>query len=275
MYRLASVTYQEATSRAVAREVFYMSTDITMMKLGKSKMEKLQEGFVMTHKETGKEIIKNHGIDAFTMWWYIESLCFGKDKVFAFPKKETIAIDLGVSEPTVQRWIRKLEKIKAVKRVSVYNMRGSQSSNLLILNASFPEIPDNWDSFYQYGAYQIRKGEYVELESPEDKPWEIMKTMLKQIEKVEKTQENKGVQICTGHNNRVFKSEQGGCSNLHRGVGAINSRIPRDEGPFFEGEEEEVKKDLKDTYDEYRELDENKNSQQKKNKGFSFYNWLQ
>lgn len=252
-----------------------MSTDL-MTQLGETKAEKLLKGFVMTDKNTGKEVISKYGADAFAMWWYVTSLCFGKDKVVAFPKKETIAEDLGISISTVQRWIRKLEKIKAIKRVPIFNQHGSQTSNLLITNTSFPEIPDGWDELYQFGAYKIRHQEYVPLESAEDKPWSIMNTLVKQLkekQEEQETQENSPSQICTGHKEALIKSAQGGWSNLNRGGEGTNPSVPKDEGMFFEGEEEEV--ELKSLYT-YKPIEQSPDvcSDNRRNTGFHFYNWL-
>ncbi len=252
-----------------------MPTDL-MKQLGETKAEKLLNGFVMTDKNTGKEIISRYGADAFTMWWYVTSLCFGKDTVVAFPKKETIAEDLGISVSTVQRWIRKLEKIKAIKRVPIFNQHGSQTSNLLITNTSFPEIPDGWDELYQFGAYKIRHKEYIPLKSSEDRPWSIMNTLVKQLkesQEEQEPQENSPGQICTGHKYTLIKSEQGGWSNLNRGGKPSNPSIPRDEGPFSEGEEEEVEKESLYTYKPIGETG-NVSSGDRVNTGFRFYNWL-
>lgn len=252
-----------------------MSTDL-MIQLGETKAEKLMNGFVMTDKNTGKEIISKYGADAFAMWWYVTSLCFGKDKVVAFPKKETIAEDLGISLSTVQRWIRKLEKIKAIKRVPIFNQHGSQTSNLLITNTSFPEIPDGWDELYQFGAYKIRHKEYIPLKSTEDKPWSIMNTLVKQIKENQEgneSQENSPGQICTGNKKAVVNPEQGGWSNLHRGGEPVNPIASRDRTPFFEGEEEEVELKSLNTYIPIED-EGNACPIGKVNTGFHFYNWL-
>lgn len=131
-----------------------------MLRLGKSKMEKLQERFVMTDKESGLKILSQYGPEAFAMWWYVESYCYGKTNVIAFPKTETMARDLGISVRTVPRWLSKLEMANALKRVPAYNLNYEQVENLLVMNASFPEVPEEWDTFLEFGVIWQNKKEH-------------------------------------------------------------------------------------------------------------------
>lgn len=129
-----------------------METYDLMWRLGKSKAEKLEEQFVRIHKETAFEIIRLVGEKAFVMWFYLESKCYGNEKIHAYPKLETMAKDLGVSKRTVERWQEQLEKVCAIKRIPAYTKAGYRTSNLILVNAEFPEIPVGWETMFQEGV---------------------------------------------------------------------------------------------------------------------------
>lgn len=154
----------KSTNRTVDNENFEQTF---IARLGRSKMEKLQDLFTMTDKETGMSVFRTVGGSAFFMWWYIEGRCYGKQKVVTFPKMETLVKEIGKSETTIRGWLRKLEKAGAIKRVPVYlKETGAQTSNLILVNAEFPNIPEGWNDVYKYGA--IKDGRRFYPKNPDN-----------------------------------------------------------------------------------------------------------
>ncbi|MFC7443479.1 helix-turn-helix domain-containing protein [Laceyella putida] len=138
---------------------------------GQSKAERIfQDNFVLTDKESGFKIIKEHGTNAFTMWWILQSYCYGKGKAHAFPSLKTLSKLVKKSERTVQRWLDDLAKAKGIKIVPCFwEDTGFQSSNLYVLNHDFPEVPEWWDTFFQHGAIRTRDNQFSERPEPSKK----------------------------------------------------------------------------------------------------------
>lgn len=148
-----------------------------MLRLGKSKAEKLQENFVMVEKDQAMNILKKCGESCFILWFYLEGYCYGKEKTYAFPSIRKMSTDLGKHERTIQRTLKKLINAGAIKKVPKYQERGIQSSNLYVMNAEFPNVPDEWDDLYKNGVvmsednYQIfDKDEWDESHPKAEKP---------------------------------------------------------------------------------------------------------
>ena len=107
-----------------------MENQDLMIRIGKSKMDKLKEQFVQTDKETGYLITQRVGPQGFLLWWYLSGFCYG-DKIHAYPKKETMIFDLFGScelenkkerekwlaskKDTLRRWMKLLEDEKILK----------------------------------------------------------------------------------------------------------------------------------------------------------------
>jgi hypothetical protein len=135
---------------------------------GQSKAERMfQDKFVLTDKESGFKIIKEHGVNAFTMWWILQSYCYGKGKAHAFPSLKTLSKLVKKSERTVQRWLDDLAKAKGIKIVPCYWAdTGSRTSNLYVLNHEFPDVPEWWDHCFQHGAIRTRDNQFYERPEP-------------------------------------------------------------------------------------------------------------
>ncbi|WP_276917434.1 hypothetical protein [Aneurinibacillus aneurinilyticus] len=259
-----------------------------MLILGQSKMDKMQEQFVQTDKETGYMVARKVGSQGFLLWWYLWGMCYGRSKIHAYPKKETIVKDLigecdsndskeqekwmKSKKATVQRWMRLLEDEKMMKRVPAYNPNGTQRSNLYILNASYPEIPDGWDAIFEHGVVIenatiiARKNEQIiaqdtNIYTPENEGIEISTPHENRMQKnlhPEKsgyrniyTHENEGIEISTPQSDAVQKNLQVGYRNIYT---PPNAEIPwgsKQDSAYIEGgirkvEEQEINDDEDD-----------------------------
>ncbi|GEO28040.1 hypothetical protein AAC03nite_38250 [Alicyclobacillus acidoterrestris] len=125
--------------------------DAFIMKLGESKAEKLQKEFTQIHNDTAYQIIREAGSDGFSMYFTLNSLTFGKQTVITTAENKELQELIGCSESTVQRWIRKLEANNIVRRVPCFNADGMQEPNVILFNASYPEVPTEWDTFAPNG----------------------------------------------------------------------------------------------------------------------------
>lgn len=128
-----------------------------LYRLGKSKADKMQENFLTIEKNQAMDIIRECGGDCFALWFYIEGKCYGREKVFSFPSVETMARDFKVNEKTIKRRISTLEEKGAVRRIPCFEPSGKQMSNVYVVNAEFPVIPDGWNDVFPEGAIYDEK----------------------------------------------------------------------------------------------------------------------
>lgn len=224
-----------------------------MHRVGKSKMDKLEEQFTRTHKETALQIIRELGTEAFTLWWYIEGKCYGREKIHAYPSKKLMAKELGKNERTIRRWEEKLEKAGALRRVPAYLPSGYRTTNLVLINAAFPEIPDGWDDMFPFGitidGYNIK-----ERQNPDEiAPDKCVHTEISgenapsfTTEEIEESQKNSPGQICPHQEIAPDKCDRHSRTDMSA---SKNDEIPcgsKDEGAFLGGgirKEKEEKKE--------------------------------
>lgn len=135
---------------------------------GQSKAERMfQDKFVLTDKESGFKIIGEHGVNAFAMWWILQSYCYGKGKAHAFPSLKTLAKQVKKSERTVQRWLDDLAKANGIKIVPCFwEDTGFQAPNLYVINPEFPDVPEWWETSFKYGAIRTKDNRFYERPEP-------------------------------------------------------------------------------------------------------------
>ena len=121
------------------------------MKLGQSKEDKWLRQFTMIHNTTALAIIQAAGPDAFCLWFLLNTYLRGKTGVFAYPKNGTLAQQLSASERSVQRWKSRLQQVGIVRVIPCFLPGGTQTANVVVINAEYPDVPKEWKTFAQHG----------------------------------------------------------------------------------------------------------------------------
>jgi hypothetical protein len=128
-------------------------------KLGESKAEKLRYEFTQVHNEDAYRIIREVGPEGFALYFVLSSIAMGKDTVMLTLNLAEITGTLGISERTLQRWKRRLEDANIIRTVPCYlptsgedkTKKGAQVESVILLNASYPDIPEGWQEFAPNG----------------------------------------------------------------------------------------------------------------------------
>jgi len=205
-----------------------------LYKLGQSKAEKLQEEFTMIHNDTAFQIISEIGSEGFTLYFALSTYAYGKNKVIVFPSNELLSKRLNVSDRTIRRWKSKCELSGAIRTVPCYLPNGTQTANVILFNASYPEKPEEWDTFAKNGFVMVNGSPMLS---------EDLENLVTLGRTKMSTHINQGGQNRPPISKYPDKTVQGRWTELSAPAHAEIACTIRDEVLFFKGEEEEVKED--------------------------------
>ena len=169
-------------------------SDGFLVKLGESKAEKSEKGFTKIHNDTFFELAKVLEPGPCLLYLAISTYAYGNN-VVTFPKLETLAERLGVSRDTVKRWKAKLVEKKVIRAIPCYGLDGMRSVDVMVINSSYPEVPEEWDTFAPHG-FVIVSGKPV-LHEEWEKTLEIAKNTVTKVGADLHLPENQRGQICT------------------------------------------------------------------------------
>lgn len=206
-----------------------------LFKLGQSKAEKLQEEFTMIHNESAFEIISKIGPDGFALYFALSTYAFGKTNIMTFPKNKTLAKQMNVSERTIQRWKAKCELGGAIRTVYCYLPSGTQTSSVILFNVSYSEIPEGWDTIARNG-FVLLNGTPIPREEVESLA-RIGMTKMSPYSEIPR-------QKCHPISEYPDRAVMDRVTDLSSSLGVEIACAARDNGQFFEGEEDQVKEDL-------------------------------
>jgi len=129
-----------------------MATDDEfIIRLGQSRSDRMMQSFSMIHDETAFEVARTTGSEGFTLYFVLNSYTHGRCGVTVFPSNETLAERIGVSVRTIRRWKQRLVDACIIRVAPCYLSDGTQTSNVIIFNAAYPDVPIGWDAFAQNG----------------------------------------------------------------------------------------------------------------------------
>lgn len=208
-------------------------TDEFIVRLGESKQDKLNKEFSMLHDETSFEIMRKVGSEGFAMYYTLNSYTRGNSGVMAFPKNDTLARKLNVNERTVRRWKSVLIQENILRVIPCHLDNGTQTSNVILLNAAYPEIPDDW---FTYGAEGFVHSKGC-LPKPKKSNSDIImrKIRVKHGRTNLSGYQNMGGQNCPGIKMRADKTARERGTKLSASPSEIADGA-RADGTFFEGE---------------------------------------
>ncbi|MCY0869090.1 MAG: helix-turn-helix domain-containing protein [Firmicutes bacterium] len=125
--------------------------DEFILRLGQSRADRMMQSFSMIHDETAFDVTRATGAEGFALYFILNSYTHGRCGVTAFPSNEKLAERIGVSVRTIQRWKQRLVDAAIIRVADCYLSDGTQTSNVIIFNAAYPDVPVGWDDFAPNG----------------------------------------------------------------------------------------------------------------------------
>lgn len=129
-------------------------SDGFLYKLGEFKAERSEKGFTKIHNDTYLEISKRLGAEACHFYTVLSTYAYGSS-VTVFPKLEVLADKLGISRSTIKRWKKQLVDENVIRAIPCYQLNGMRSVDVILFNAAYPDIPEDWDTFAPDGFVMV------------------------------------------------------------------------------------------------------------------------
>lgn len=211
-----------------------------IVRLGLTKQDKCTYEFSIIHDETAFQIMREVGTDAFALYFALNSYTRGKTGVMAYPKNETLSGKLKVSERTIRRWKQQLDQAGIIRVVNCFLPSGAQTANVILLNASYPKIPEGWESYAQDG-FTLSPGHAPVLRGEKGQEAKHRRR-VKNVRGPEMTwtkvtgDHHKGGQNAHHEGDGAVTNDLGPRTDVAISLGGTSLVVARDRSPFFERE---------------------------------------